>query len=164
MAETAREELARRVGAFLAGHHVMSLASLGADGPHAANLFYACDGLALLWVSDADTRHSREIAADPRVAVTVAPDYADFADIRGLQIAGLARRLGAEDERAKDQRNKGLALMEARYPFLKQLAEGPAKLREAYARTAVYRLEPARMVLIDNSKGFGHKEVLDFPA
>lgn len=159
MAETAREELARRVGTFLAGHHVMSLASLSMDGPHAANLFYACDGLALLWVSDADTRHSREIAVDPRVAATVAPDYADFADIRGLQIAGSARRIVAKDERAK-----GLALMEARYPFLKQLAEGPAKLREAYARTAVYRLEPSRMVLIDNTKGFGHKEVLDFPA
>ncbi len=159
MAETAGDDLARRIGAFLAAHHVMSLASLGADGPHAANLFYACDGLALLWVSDADTRHSHQIGADPRVAATVAPDYADFASIRGLQIAGTARRLVADDERTK-----GLALMEARYPFLKQLAEGPAKLRDAYARTAVYRLEPARMVLIDNSKGFGHKEILDFPA
>ena len=101
MAETAREDLARRIGAFLADHHVMSLASQGADGPHAANLFYACDGLALLWVSDADTRHSREIDADSRVAATVAPDYADFADIRGLQITGTARRLVAADERAR---------------------------------------------------------------
>jgi len=41
------------------------------------------------------------------------------------------------------------------------LAEGPPKLREAYARTAVYRLQPARIVLIDNSKGFGHKETLE---
>jgi hypothetical protein len=159
MAPAAGEDLAQRVGSFLAAHHVMSLASLGADGPHATNLFYACDGLALLWVSDADTQHSREIDADPRVAATVAPNYADFAAIRGLQIAGSARRIVAEDERAK-----GLALMEARYPFLKRLADGPAKLRDAYARTAVYRLDPSRMVLIDNGKGFGHKEILDVPA
>jgi hypothetical protein len=159
MAQAAGEDLAQRIGSFLAAHHVMSLASLGANGPHAANLFYACDGLVLLWVSDADTQHSCEIEADPRVSATVAPDYADFADIRGLQITGTARRIVAEDERAK-----GLARMEARYPFLKRLAEGPAKLRDAYARTAVYRLEPARMVLIDNTQGFGHKEILDVPA
>jgi hypothetical protein len=52
-------------------------------------------------------------------------------------------------------------LLEARYPFLGELAKGPTKLLEAYARTTVYRLRPARIVLIDNSKGFGHKETLE---
>ena len=42
-------------------------------------------------------------------------------------------------------------------------AAGPLKLRQAYARTGVYRLQPARIVLIDNSKGFGHKETLEIP-
>lgn len=149
-------ELGRQIRAFLDAHHVMSLASLGASGPHAANLFYACDGLALLWVSDPDTQHSREIEADPRVAATVAPDYTDFAVIRGVQMTGTARRIVAADERKRLQ-----ARLEARYAFLGQLASGPPKLREAYARTAVYRLQPARIVLIDNSKGFGHKETLE---
>jgi hypothetical protein len=54
-----------------------------------------------------------------------------------------------------------LAQLEARYSFLGQLAAGPLKLRQAYARTAVYRLEPVRIVLIDNTKGFGHKETLE---
>ena len=149
-------ELGRQIGAFLGAHHVMSLATLGAGGPHATNLFYACDGLALLWVSDPDTQHSREIEADPRVAATVAPDYTDFAVIRGVQITGAARRIVAADERMRLQ-----AQLEARYAFLGQLASGPPKLREAYARTAVYRLQPVRMVLIDNTKGFGHKETLE---
>jgi uncharacterized protein YhbP (UPF0306 family) len=151
-------DLGRRIGAFLAAHHVMSLATSGSNGPHATNLFYACDGLALVWVSEPDTRHSREIEADPRVAATVAPDYSDFAAIRGVQIAGAARRIVAADERLRH-----LAQLEARYAFLGQLAAGPAKLREAYARTAVYRLEPDRIVLIDNMKGFGHKETLEIP-
>jgi uncharacterized protein YhbP (UPF0306 family) len=150
------KELGRQIGAFLAAHHVMSLATLGAGGPHATNLFYACDGLALIWVSEPDSQHSREIEADPRVAATVAPDYSDFAGIRGLQISGAARRIVAASERGRH-----LAQMEARYPFLAQLAAGPPKLRKAYARTAVYRLQPARIVLIDNTKGFGHKETLD---
>ncbi len=149
-------ELGQQIGAFLSAHHVMSLATLGPSGPHATSLFYACDGLALLWVSDPDTQHSREIEADPRVAATVAPDYSDFAVIRGVQIAGSARRIVATVERMRH-----LAQLEVRYAFLRQLATAPSKLREAYARTAVYRLQPKRIVLIDNSKGFGHKETLE---
>jgi uncharacterized protein len=149
-------ELGQQVGAFLAAHHVMSLATMGSSGPHATSLLYACDGLALVWVSEPDTQHSREIEADPRVAATVAPDYSDFVAIRGVQITGAARRVVAADERMRH-----LAQLEARYTFLGQLAAGPSKLREAYAQTAVYRLQPARLVLIDNTKGFGHKETLE---
>ena len=151
--------LSHEIGSFLATHHVMSLATCGAVGAHAANLFYACDGLALIWVSEPDTQHSRYIDADPRVAATVAPDYSDFTSIRGVQITGAARRVLAVDERMRH-----LAQLEARYPFLRQLAAGPPKLREVYARTAVYRLQPARIVLIDNTKGFGHKETLEISA
>lgn len=150
-------ELAQRVRYFLLGHHVVSLATFSSSGPHATSLFYACDGMALVWVSEPNTRHSREIEADSRVAATIAPDYSDFANIRGLQISGTARRVVAADERTKH-----LAQLEARYPFLKQQAEGTSKLRNAYARTTVYRLDPIRIVLIDNTKGFGHKDTLVF--
>lgn len=135
---------------------MVSLATLGASGPHATSLFYACDGLALVWVSEPDTQHSQEIEGDPRVAATVAPDYSDFAAIKGVQIAGMARRIMAADERMRN-----LARLDARYPSLGRLAAGPPELRQAYARTAVYRLQPARIVLIDNSKGFRHKETLE---
>jgi uncharacterized protein YhbP (UPF0306 family) len=151
--------LSHEISIFLAAHHVMSLATCGVTGAHAANLFYACDGLALIWVSEPDTQHSRNIDMDSRVAATVAPDYSDFAAVRGVQIAGAARRILAADERMPH-----LAQLEARYPFLRQLAAGPPKLREVYARTAVYRLQPARIVLIDNTKGFGHKEMLEISA
>jgi len=73
-----------------------------------------------------------------------------------VQITGKARRIVAADERMRH-----LAQLEARYSFLGQLAAGPSKLRQAYARTAVYRLDPVRVVLIDNTKGFGHKETLE---
>ena len=96
-------ELTQRVIAFIAKHHVMSLASCSAEGPHAANLLYAHDGLSLFWVSDPKTRHSRDTAREPRVAITIAPDTSDF----------------------------------------------------------VYRFEPFRVALVDNTLGFGHKELLD---
>ena len=149
-------ELGRQIGSFLEAHHVMSLATLGLCGPHATSLFYACDGLALVWVSEPDTQHSRDIEVDSRVAATVAPDCSDFAAIQGVQISGTAHRIVAADERMRH-----LAQLEARYPFLGQLAAGPLKLRQAYARAAIYRLEAVRAVLIDNTKGFGHKQTLE---
>ncbi|MGC2777335.1 MAG: pyridoxamine 5'-phosphate oxidase family protein, partial [Bradyrhizobium sp.] len=98
---TMSDDLAERVKNFLDLYHVMSLATLGPDGAHAANLFYARDGLTLFWVSDADTRHSRHIAADPRVSATVAPDYSDFAAIRGLQMRGRAEHVTATMPRVR---------------------------------------------------------------
>ena len=152
------DELANRIAAFLDAYHVMSLATHGPDGPHAANLFYVRDGLSLVWISEPGTRHSRDIAADQRVAASIAPDYTDFAEIRGVQVFGAARQIVGDDERQHH-----LALLEARYPFLSRLKNGPAKMQEGYARASPYRLEPIRMVLIDNTKGFGHKETLTLP-
>jgi len=152
-------DLVERIVAFLAMHHVLSLATHGWEGPHATNLFYAHDGLALFWVSDPNTRHSREIEAEPRVAVTIAPDYSDFSEIRGLQLTGTAARIAAVDRRAWH-----LSQLAARYPFLRLLANAPTTLQAAYARAAIYRFEPSQIVLIDNTKGFGHKETLDLSA
>ncbi|HUI95863.1 MAG TPA: pyridoxamine 5'-phosphate oxidase family protein [Xanthobacteraceae bacterium] len=148
------DDVAQRVAAFLDEHHVMSLATLGAQGPHAANLFYARDGFALFWVSDPASRHSAELLADGRVAATIARDFADFPAIRGLQLAGRARRVMDAAERARAQQ-----MLEARYPFLKAPRDGA--LRENYERAAIFRLDIVRCVLIDNSRGFGHKEVLE---
>jgi uncharacterized protein YhbP (UPF0306 family) len=149
-------ETLTRVISFLDAHHVVSLATCGREGPHAANVFYVRDGLALLWVSDPESRHSTDLAADPRIAATVAPDYSDMDDIRGVQISGYANMItGASD------RTNARLLLEARYPCVKRLSEGQSALLEAYENISFYRLEPTRMVLIDNSRGFGHKDTLD---
>ena len=100
-----------------------------------------------------------ELAADARVAATVAPDCFDFGDIRGVQMSGNAHVLTIASDSARAR-----LLLETRYPALRQLAEGPAALREAYARVKFYRLDPTRLLLIDNSLGFGHKEVLELGA
>ena len=155
-----REALRAEIEAFLAAHHTVSLATTDdAGAPHAANVLYALDGLALLWMSDTDTRHSQHIEARGRVTATVAPDYADFRAIRGLQFFGPARRI-VEPLALAGARMKMLA----RYGFLATLANGPAKLRAAYERAGFYRLDPERITLIDNTQGFGHKETLELAA
>jgi uncharacterized protein len=149
-------ELSARIAAFLDAHHVMSLATAGKSGPHAANLFYARDGLSLVWLSDAGTRHSQDVEAKGQVAATVAPDYSDFPLIRGVQIEGTARRVADGGERARLFR-----LLAARYPFLAQLAFAPPAVRAACDNAEIYRLRPERIVLVDNTRGFAHKETLD---
>lgn len=149
-------ETAIRIAAFLDANHVVSLATCGPDGPHAASVFYVRDGLALLWVSHPKSRHSAELVANASVAATVAPDYFEFADIRGVQISGQAHVITDASERAKAR-----LMLQARYPSLKRMSEGPPALREAYQRVEFYRLEPTRLVLIDNSRSFGHKDTLE---
>lgn len=148
------DTLAERIAAFLDANHVMSLATIGPQGPHVASLFYARDGFALLWVSDRTSRHSVELGADTRVEATIAPDYSDHSTIRGLQVAGRARSIVDEPEHVRARR-----ILETRYPFLRQPADG--NLRESYARAQAYRLDAIRYVLIDNTRGFGHKDVLE---
>ena len=151
------DERAVRVAAFLDAHRVMSLATCGPRGPHAANVFYARDDFTLIWLSSPDSEHSRHLVALPRVATTIAAEYHDYADIKGVQIHGDAWRIdqGAERSRARGR-------LEQRFDFLRRIEFGPPELHEAYENAEFYRLEPSRIVLIDNSRGFGFKEVLDF--
>jgi uncharacterized protein len=154
------QELREQIEGLLAAQHVMSLATTGKDGEvHAASLFYAMDGLSLVWTSDPATRHSQHVESQCRIAATIAPDCADFLAVRGLQISGAARRLidAAQVERASGR-------MLERFPFLERLASGPLALREAWARAGFYRLDPQRITLIDNSRGFGHKASLQIHA
>jgi hypothetical protein len=54
-------------------------------------------------------------------------------------------------------------LLETRYPFLQRLSDRP-HVKQAYESAELYRLVPREMVIIDNTRGFGHKDTLDFRA
>jgi uncharacterized protein YhbP (UPF0306 family) len=151
------DELAGRIAVLLDMHHVMSLATVGPDGPRAVNLFYARHGFTLLWVSDPSSHHSTEIDSDSRVAATIAADFSDFPQVQGLQFSGHAVRITNESQRlsARDH-------LETRYPFLQAAASASAELRDAYRRAEFYQLMPDRIVLVDNTRGLGFKQTLEF--
>jgi len=149
------DDLAARIEAFLDAYHVMTLATVGDSAAHAASLMYARKGFVLCWTSDPQSRHSLHLVREARITATVAPDYTDFRVIRGLQIAGRARRLDVDAE-AEEAR----ALLVGRYDFLAALPSGPPALRAAFEKAAFYALVPERITLIDNARGFGHKETL----
>ncbi len=149
------DDLASRIAVFLDAHHVMSLATCGRSGPHAVNLFYARDGLSLVWVSDRRSTHSTNIGTNPQVSVTIAPDYSDFDEIRGLQLFGVAHRISDAAEQ-----NSVRARLAKRCPALRRLSAG-SMIKQAYSSAEAYRFVPAKIIMIDNRRGFAHKDTLD---
>ncbi len=140
---------------YLRQHHVASLATSGSDGPWAAAVFYVSDGFTLYFLSLPTSRHGQNLARDPRVAATIQEDYADWPEIAGVQLEGMASDFSGEDE-ARARRLYG-----EKYPFVDALSQAPTAIAKAMARVRWYRLVPQRVYFVDNSAGFGHRDELD---
>ncbi len=146
--------LRARIEAFLAGHHVMCLATSGPAGPWSAAVFYASDGLSLYFLSAPASRHGRDIEESARAAAAIHREVGDWREIRGLQLEGGAGRISGAERAA------ALALYGRRFPLVANLASAPPEIASAMARVECYRLVPRRIRLVDNTLGFGHKEEL----
>lgn len=135
---------------FLAAHNTLCLATVGPEGrPHAAAVFYAAGpDLTLYFLSDPTTRHGQHIGAGAWVAATIEANNQNWQSIRGLQIHGLAAPCTG-DEVIVARRIYG-----ERFPFIASVQT----LTAALARARYYRLVPSWIRLIDNTRGFGHKE------
>lgn len=134
---------------YLQQHQVMTLATGAGGKVWAAAVFYVSSGFSLTFLSAGHTRHSRDIAANPWAAATVQEDYNEWREIKGIQMEGPVRLL------AGDERKRAVGLYGEKYPFV-----GRAKGSIAAALLGVnwYELSPSRLYLIDNSKGFGHRD------
>jgi uncharacterized protein YhbP (UPF0306 family) len=135
--------------AYLAQHHVMTLATDGPEGVWAAAVFYASDGFRLTFLSAGHTRHAQNIQADPHVAATIQEDYADWQAIKGIQLEGTVSLLESTEREA------AIARYQAKYSFL---AQAEPTIRQAFKRVNWYLLVPERLYFIDNSKGFGQRD------
>ena len=151
-----RSELRERIEAFLDAHHVMTLATRGPAGPWAAAVFYANDGLTLYFISAPSSRHSRDIEAGGAVAASIHAECSDWREIRGIQLEGSANRL------AGAARAAAALCYGKKFPLLANLAAAPAEIAAAMTRVEWYQVTPQRLRLIDNTRGFGHKEEFSF--
>ena len=136
---------------FLREHQVVTLAVTEADGSaYAAALFYAADDELRVYVAtDPGTRHGQAMLANPHVAGTIQRDRQRWQNIQGVQFRGLCRQFGGEE------RTQVWELYTARFPFLRQTG---TVLTRKLAKTAMWRIEPTWVRLIDNEVGFGHKQ------
>ncbi|MBL8318079.1 MAG: pyridoxamine 5'-phosphate oxidase family protein [Burkholderiaceae bacterium] len=142
------------VAQFLADHHVMTLATHGAEGPWAAAVFFARDGDDLIFLSSPSSRHAGNLALDARCAATIQSEVADWRSIQGIQLEGRVDELDG-DERVRVQQVYG-----AKFPFVRPALAAPA-IVQALARVHWYRLRLARLYFIDNAQGFGQRQVFE---
>ena len=77
----------------------MTLGTADGDGtPWASPVYFAPDGYgAMLWVSDPDARHSRNLAARPTVSIVVFDSRAPIGTGTGLYMAGVAGEVPDDD-------------------------------------------------------------------
>jgi uncharacterized protein YhbP (UPF0306 family) len=146
--------LAPEPAAYLANHHVMTLATQGSNGPWAAAVFYAWFDGALIFLSSPKSRHAANLAQDGRCAATIQEDYSDWQQIKGVQLEGRVKLLHG------DAADRARAAYAEKFPIAGPLALIPPAIAEAFARVSWYRLAPDRLYFIDNAKGFGHRDEL----
>lgn len=152
--------LRARILEYLRAHHVATLAVADAAGPWAAAVFYAADAdLGLVFLSDPGSRHGTAIAVDARAAATIQPSAVGWTEITGVQMEGRACAL-AGAERVVAER-----LYLERFPEIAALLRAPADARaqalaQRFAAASFYRFSPRFVRLIDNRRGFGHREEL----
>jgi uncharacterized protein YhbP (UPF0306 family) len=146
------EALRRTVQAYLAAHNVLSLATQGPKGPWAASVFYVHVGWKLFFLSAPDSQHSHQLSLNPHVAATINPDYTNWREIRGVQLEGTAGLVTNPAELARS-----FKAYQRKYPFVGQ-QQTPTELTRALKSVRLYRIVPSRLLFVDNSRGFGHRE------
>jgi uncharacterized protein YhbP (UPF0306 family) len=148
-------KLPQQVADYLAGHHVMTLATHGAEGPWAAAVFYANECASLIFLSAPTTRHCRNLAQDARCAATIQEDYREWSQIKGIQLEGRVVELQGDEEKHARR------LYGEKFPIVGAVAVIPPAIVKALAKVRWFRLLPERVFFIDNSNGFGHRDEID---
>lgn len=126
-----------RIKAFIAEHHVLTLATAQGGAPHAAPLFYAYDAKQnrFLFASDPDTEHGRQMQANPDVSAAIYLETETVGLIKGLQITGTV----------SEADGSGRQCYLARFPYARVM------------NPRLWQLAPQQMKLTDNRLGFGKK-------
>jgi nitroimidazol reductase NimA-like FMN-containing flavoprotein (pyridoxamine 5'-phosphate oxidase superfamily) len=143
------EEIKRRIGSYLAVHEVIRLATVASDGkPTVASLPYVNEGATIYFPTGRTTQKAVNIAGNPKVAYTCDEDYEDWWRIQGIQMQGTASVVSEEElPRIMD-------MMIKKFP---QLGNIPRDLD-----MAIYKVEPNEGFFLDSTKGFLHRDKVDF--
>ncbi len=131
---------------LLAESTTFSLATTEADGsPRATPLFFAVGrNLELLFLSDPETPHIRNVLRSPAAAAAAYPEVSDWRQIRGVQFKGTVERV------PQNEIENAFELYRARFPYVEEVGS-------ALENSELYAFRPRWIRLIDNRQGFGHK-------
>lgn len=126
-----------RIEAFIADHHVLTLATSHDDLPQTCNLFYAYLQPEQLFIvaSDPATEHMQNVLENPNIAGTIVLETNSIGKILGLQFKGTMQ--AAEKELERYYFNA--------FPYA------------SIMNPILWTITPLSMKLTDNRLGFGKK-------
>ena len=130
-----------RIIKFFRKHHVLTIATTVENEPWCANCFYVYleEENALVFTTDADTRHGKEFVKNPLVAGSVVLETMIIGKIRGIQFQGTI----------SEPQNE--LLSKAKWTYLKKFP--PAALMD----THLWVVKLTHIKMTDNRLGFGKK-------
>jgi uncharacterized protein len=151
--KTTDRALRQEMFAQLSRHNVLTLAYLDHEGPGACAVWFAAtESLTCYFLSALTTRHGVALAHGGQVAFTIHKDEQDWRTIQGIQGRGFCQPVAPEYRESAWQAYSG------RFPFVIQ----PFRtIAAALASVTLWSITPSWLRLIDNAKGFGHKEELN---
>lgn len=140
----------RFVLSLLRKHNIMTIATIRPDGyPQATTVEYVNDGLTLYFACDRDSQKVANLKKNKKVSLTIDHEYAAWDRIQGLSMGAVAAVLTKADEIAR-ARN----LLIKKFPEMAQMSE------EDLAATALVRVTPKVVSVIDYTRGFGHTDLV----
>lgn len=151
------EELEQKVLDYLESHNTMTLGTCREGSPWNATVFYSSDHVHLYFFSAPDSRHCENLAANPRVAVTIQEDYRDWREIKGIQLEGFVERIDSVAGKGK-----AMKIYARKYPDVIKLFTNPNSgiFYKAFLKVRFYRVIPEKIFYIDNEGGFGQRQEL----
>lgn len=145
------ETIRRSIQELLDSHRIMTVATLRPDGwPQATTVGYVAEGLKLYFLCGPDSQKCANLTRDDRVSLAIDEDASDVLSIRGLSMAGHARRVREPGEVERIMR-----LLVARYPEAPKLEPMPSA-----EQVAVFEVVPIVISVLDYRKGFGHTDLV----
>jgi uncharacterized protein YhbP (UPF0306 family) len=144
------DEIKKEVVSYLSRHMYANLATISAGNPqqpHASSIAYVNEGLNMYFVTSLQTEKLKNISKNPRVALTVDEDEADWTKITGIQIEGEAEVLSQDK------------IADIAGPFLEKFPY--ARTLPPNSDSRFIRIVPKKIWVLDYRKGFGHRDFFE---
>lgn len=155
-----RDELEKIVTDYMDSYTTATLACSAGDHPWTAAVFYARDGLDLIFFSSGKSRHSTVFSENHRAAAAIHGDYRGWKEIKGLQMEGHVKLISGSSARAR-----ATAKYLKRYPFVSEFFSSPlsvaAGVAKKMSKVELYLFRPERILYVNNEAGFGTRWQLE---
>jgi uncharacterized protein YhbP (UPF0306 family) len=155
-----REELEGIVTRYMDSCTAMTLACSVDDKPWAATVYYARQGLDLIFFSSPTSRHSVIFSENTAAAATIHKEHQGWKDIKGLQMEGHIHAVTTAKGKAR-----AISTYLKRHPFVGEFLSDPlsigAHVAKKMSKVELYFFRPDAILYLDNEVGFGTRWKLE---